>query len=63
MEGNEYATCPKCDISFERPGYIPPEHTGFLCPECRRRRYTVVGVVLFIPDINLNILPAGLMTA
>ena len=63
-EGNEYATCAKCRTEFERPEEgIPPDHSGFLCPVCRKRKLTIVGVVTFIPDIQLNKLPRYIMTA
>jgi len=38
--------CPKCDTEFEPPdGEV--NSFGYLCPQCRKRRYTVVGVVYF----------------
>ncbi len=37
--------CPKCHTRFERPAN--PNPAGYLCPECRRLHFAVVGVVYF----------------
>lgn len=46
--------CPKCGSWFEHDG--KPHPAGILCPECRRLKYTVVGVlqpiVVYAREIN-----------
>jgi len=55
--------CPKCNTQFERPKYVPLNHPGYICPECKRKGYAVCDVVSFTPDIRLNILPQLITTA
>jgi NAD-dependent SIR2 family protein deacetylase len=45
-----YGICPKCDAEFDRPKN--PNPAGYLCPECRRAGYAVVGVIHFRPDVE-----------
>jgi len=43
------ATCPKCGTVFEHVGEVERDHPGFLCPECRRLGYMLLGVLHFQP--------------
>lgn len=40
-------TCPKCHTTFEFLGEGLPPEAGSLCPECKSKGHTVVGVVHF----------------
>ena len=42
-------TCPKCHTTFKFLGEKPPEG-GRLCPECKSRGYTMVGIIHFEPE-------------
>jgi len=56
--------CYVCHTMFERPNIeITKEHPGFLCPCCKEHGYSIVGVVQFTPDCQLNVLPEGISTA
>lgn len=45
-EDYEIGVCPKCDTEFEPPdGEV--SRSGYLCPECKRMGFFVVGVINF----------------
>jgi hypothetical protein len=42
-----FGTCPKCHTSYGLTGTAPL--AGVLCPNCREKGYTIVGVIHFEP--------------
>lgn len=59
----EYSECSKCHSVFERPDHVPDNHPGYFCPVCRKIGYMALGIVHFLTDSQLNILPVEIMTA
>jgi hypothetical protein len=56
------AICPKCDTEFEFNGDgEEPKSCGYFCPECKRKGYTLRGILYFYRKPSL--LPGEISTA